>query len=139
MTCDLLVIGAASPGERRPARGRGGRPSVVVVEKDSRLGGSGALSAGILWTAPDRETLRRVCPRGDLELGGALVDDYDAAVERVRDAGVDVSERWEGQMGFGVAHRIDIACVARGGAGADRGGWADRVPHAATEPDRRRR
>ena len=100
----------------------------MVVEKDGRLGGSGALSAGILWTAPDRETLRRVCPRGDPELGGVLVDAYDAAVERVRDAGVDVSERWEGQMGFGVAHRIDIPAWLEACAGADRAGWADRVP-----------
>ena len=37
-----------------------------------------------------------------------LVDEYDGAVERVRAAGVEVSEGWTGQMGFGVAHRIDI-------------------------------
>jgi succinate dehydrogenase/fumarate reductase flavoprotein subunit len=33
------------------------------------------------------------------------------AVERVRDAGVAVSERWTGQMGFGVAHHVDIAAL----------------------------
>ena len=30
---------------------RGAR--VLVVEKGERLGGSGALSAGVLWTVPD--------------------------------------------------------------------------------------
>ena len=109
MTCDLLVIGGGIAGASAAARAAEAGANVVVVEKDDRLGGSGALSAGILWTAPDRETLRRVCPRGDPELGGVLVDEYDAVVERVRGAGVDVSERWHGQMGFGVAHRIDIA------------------------------
>jgi succinate dehydrogenase/fumarate reductase flavoprotein subunit len=108
VTCDLLVIGGGIAGASAAARAAEAGANVVVVEKDDRLGGSGALSAGILWTAPDRETLRRVCPRGDLELGGVLVDEYDAAVERVREAGVDVSERWYGQMGFGVAHRVDI-------------------------------
>lgn len=108
MTCDLLVIGGGVAGATAAAHAADAGAEVVVVEKDSRLGGSGALSAGILWTAPDRETLRRVCPRADSALGEVLVDGYDAAVERVRAAGVEVSERWDGQMGFGVAHRIDI-------------------------------
>jgi succinate dehydrogenase/fumarate reductase flavoprotein subunit len=109
VSCDLLVIGGGIAGAAAAARAAEAGADVVVIEKDSRLGGSGALSAGILWTAPDRETLARVCPRGDAELGGVLVDSYDDAVAGVRALGVEVSERWEGQMGFGVAHRIDIA------------------------------
>ena len=108
MSCDLLVIGGGVAGSSAAARAAALGADVAVVEKDDHLGGSGALSAGILWTAPDRETLRRVCPRSDQELGMALVDGYDETVEEVRAAGVAVSERWEGQMGFGVAHRIDI-------------------------------
>jgi succinate dehydrogenase/fumarate reductase flavoprotein subunit len=107
-SCDLLVIGGGVAGASAAARAAEAGADVVVVEKGEALGGSGALSAGILWTAPDHETLRRVCPRADAELGGVLVDGFDAAVERVRAAGVEVSERWEGQMGFGIAHRIDI-------------------------------
>jgi succinate dehydrogenase/fumarate reductase flavoprotein subunit len=105
---DLLVIGGGIAGTAAAAEAARLGASVTVVEKGERLGGSGALSAGILWTAPDRETLRRICPRGDPELGGVLVDGFEGAVERVRAEGVDVSERWFGQMGFGVAHRIDI-------------------------------
>jgi succinate dehydrogenase/fumarate reductase flavoprotein subunit len=81
---------------------------VVVLEKTSRLGGSAALSAGILWTSPDMATHRAVVPDGDQELGRALVEGLEPAVERVRAAGVEVSERWHGQMGFGVAYRADI-------------------------------
>jgi succinate dehydrogenase/fumarate reductase flavoprotein subunit len=105
---DLLVIGGGIAGSATAAHAAGLGASVRVIEKDDHLGGSGALSAGILWTAPDRETLRRICPRGDEELGMVLVDGFDEAVERVRAEGVDVSERWYGQMGFGVAHQIDI-------------------------------
>lgn len=108
MSCDLLVIGGGVAGTSAALRAVESGADVVVIEKDSRVGGSGALSAGILWTAPDRETLRRVCPRADGELGRVLVDEYDGAVEWVRSFGVEVSERWTGQMGFGVAHRIDI-------------------------------
>jgi succinate dehydrogenase/fumarate reductase flavoprotein subunit len=108
MTCDLLVIGGGVAGATAAAHAAESGADVMVVEKGSGLGGSGALSAGILWTAPDRETLRRVCPRADASLGGVLVDGFDDAVAMVRAAGVEVSERWEGQMGFGVAHRIDI-------------------------------
>ena len=139
MSCDLLVIGGGVAGASAAARAAEAGASVVVVEKGDRLGGSGALSAGILWTAPDRETLRRVCPRGDLELGGVLVDEYDAAVERVRRAGVEVSERWQGQMGFGVAHRIDIAGWLE--AARERIEEAGRIAfgHAADGADRRGR
>jgi succinate dehydrogenase/fumarate reductase flavoprotein subunit len=89
---------------RAAARGA----QVLVAEKGDRLGGSGALSAGILWTAPDLHTFAEVCPRGDRELGRALVEGFDGAVDLAREAGVEVSERWSGQMGFGVAVRIDV-------------------------------
>ena len=102
MKPDLLVIGGGVAGSAAAAHAAALGARVRVVEKDDHLGGSGALSAGILWTAPDRETLRRVCPRGDEELGMVLVDGFDGAVERVRAEGVEVSERclsepWKGQ------------------------------------------
>ena len=84
---------------------------VTVVEKSARPGGSAAMSAGIVWTAPDFQTLRRVVPGGDPALGRALIDGFWPAVERVRSAGVSVSDRWEGQMGFGSAVRVDIAAL----------------------------
>jgi succinate dehydrogenase/fumarate reductase flavoprotein subunit len=105
---DLLVVGGGVAGMAAAAHAAGHGARVTVLEKTERLGGSGALSAGIVWTAPDEETFRRVCPDGDPGLGRVLVEGFDAAVERVREAGVAVSERWTGQMGFGVAHRVDM-------------------------------
>ena len=108
MSCDLLVIGGGVAGSAAAAHAAERGASVVVVEASERLGGSGALSAGILWTAPDRGTVERVCPHADQRLSMRLVDGFDGAVESAREAGVEVSERWHGQMGYGVAHRIDI-------------------------------
>ncbi len=90
------------------ARAADAGAAVTVVEKGTRLGGSAAYAAGIFWTAPDFETLRRVVPAGDPVLGRALVDGFNPAVERIRSLGVAVSESWQGQMGFGVACRVDI-------------------------------
>jgi succinate dehydrogenase/fumarate reductase flavoprotein subunit len=124
VSVDLLVIGGGVAGTAAAAEATRLGASVILVEKGEGLGGSGALSAGILWTAPDRETLGRVCPHGDPELGGALVDGFDPAVERVRAEGVEVSERWSGQMGFGVAHRIDIHALLEA--------WRGRIEAAGT-------
>ena len=107
MTVDLLVAGGGIAGMAAAARAIELGLEVVVAEKGDEVGGSAALSAGIVWTAPDVETARRVAPEGDPALLQALVEGFDAAIERVRDAGVVVSERWSGQMGFGVAHHVD--------------------------------
>jgi len=111
MTVDLLVAGGGMAGMAAAARAIELGLEVVVAEKGDEVGGSAALSAGIVWTAPDVETARRVAPEGDPALLRALVEGFDAAIERVRDAGVVVSERWSGQMGFGVAHHVDLSSL----------------------------
>ena len=108
---DLLVAGGGIAGMAAAARAVELGLEVVVAEKGDEVGGSAALSAGIVWTAPDIETARRVAPEGDPALLGALVEGFDAAVGRLRDAGVAVSERWTGQMGFGVAHHVDVGAL----------------------------
>ncbi|HMI68914.1 MAG TPA: FAD-dependent oxidoreductase, partial [Solirubrobacteraceae bacterium] len=108
---DLLVAGGGIAGLAAAARAAELGLEVVVAEKGDAVGGSAALSAGIVWTAPDVETARRVAPEGDPALLRALVEGFDAAIARVRDAGVAVSERWTGQMGFGVAHHVDVAAL----------------------------
>jgi succinate dehydrogenase/fumarate reductase flavoprotein subunit len=108
---DLLVVGGGVAGMAAAAHAAARGARVTVVEKTNGLGGSSALSAGIVWTAPDEATFRRVCPDGDPELGRTLVEGFDAAIERVREAGVPVSERWTGQMGFGVAHRVEMQAL----------------------------
>jgi succinate dehydrogenase/fumarate reductase flavoprotein subunit len=111
MKTDLLVIGGGMAGLAAAARAVELGLEVVVAEKGADVGGSAALSAGIVWTAPDLGTARRVAPEGDPALQRALVEGFDAAVQRVRAAGVAVSERWTGQMGFGIAHHVEIATL----------------------------
>jgi succinate dehydrogenase/fumarate reductase flavoprotein subunit len=108
LSAHLLVVGGGMAGLAAAAAATSAGARVTVVEKRSSLGGSAAMSAGIVWTAPDSETLRRVVPGGDPALGKALIDGFWPAVDWVRSAGVSVSERWEGQMGFGSAVRVDV-------------------------------
>lgn len=108
MTPNLLVLGGGMTGLAAAAAAAQAGAGVTVVEKGARPGGSAAMSAGIVWTAPDFETLRGVVPGGDPALGRALIDGFWPAVDRLRSTGVLVSERWEGQMGFGSAVRVDI-------------------------------
>src|SRR4029077_6890319 len=108
---DLLVIGGGMAGLAAAAAAAEAGAGVTVVEKSRKVGGAGAMSAGIVWTAPDYETLRRVVPGGDPALGQALIDGFWPAVEWVRASGVPVSERWEGQMGFGSAVRVEMAAL----------------------------
>jgi succinate dehydrogenase/fumarate reductase flavoprotein subunit len=119
MKCDLLVLGGGMAGLAAATRAAEMGGSVIVAEKGPYLGGSAALSAGILWTAPDAETMHRVVPGGDPALGTALAEGFEAAVEWIRSIGVFVSERWEGQMGFGRAVHVDIAALFEK--------WRDRI------------
>jgi succinate dehydrogenase/fumarate reductase flavoprotein subunit len=104
----LLVVGGGMAGMAAAAAATAAGARVTVIEKRSTPGGSAAMSAGIVWTAPDFETLRRVVPGGDPALGRALIDGFWPAVDWIRSTGVSVSERWEGQMGFGSAVRVDV-------------------------------
>jgi glycine/D-amino acid oxidase-like deaminating enzyme len=87
MTVDLLIVGGGMAGLAAPARAVELGLDVVVAEKGDEVGGSAALSAGIVWTATDPETARRVAPEGDPPLQQALVDGFDRAIERVRATG----------------------------------------------------
>jgi succinate dehydrogenase/fumarate reductase flavoprotein subunit len=108
---NLLVIGGGMAGLAAAVAAVDAGATVTVVEKSARLGGSAAMSAGIVWTAPDFKTLREVVPGGDPALGQALIDGFWPAVDRIKSTGVSVSERWEGQMGFGSAVRVDIPAL----------------------------
>ena len=108
---DVLVLGAGMAGLAAAAVAAAAGARVLAVEKGPRPGGSAALSAGIFWTAPDGEALRRRVPLGDPALGRAVVVAYPAAVEAVRAAGVTVSEPFHGVMGFGVGHKVDLPAL----------------------------
>lgn len=105
---DLIVVGAGAAGLAAANRAvdLGGR--VLLLEKGLAAGGSAALSAGILWTAPNLEVLRRVQPDGDPVLGPLVVEGYEQAVQDVREAGVAVSDEWLDHLEWGRACKIDI-------------------------------
>jgi glycine/D-amino acid oxidase-like deaminating enzyme len=81
---DLLVAGGGMAGMAAAARAIELGLDVVVVEKGDAVGGSAALSAGIVWTAPDVETACRIAPDGDPALLRALVEGFEPAVTRIR-------------------------------------------------------
>ena len=105
---DLVIVGGGQAGLAAGAAAVERGLSVVVLEKTGSFGGSAALSAGILWTAPDVETMRAILPEGDPELGRVLAEGFEPAVDWVRRAGVPLSERWSEHLGFGHAYRVDI-------------------------------
>jgi hypothetical protein len=106
---DLVVVGAGAAGLAAASRAvdLGGR--VLLLEKGSQVGGSAALSAGILWTAPDLEVARRIQPDGDPVLTRLVVEGYEQAVADVRAAGTSVSPEWLDHLEWGRACKIDIA------------------------------
>jgi succinate dehydrogenase/fumarate reductase flavoprotein subunit len=120
---DLVVVGAGAAGLAAANRAvdLGGR--VLVLEKGPEVGGSAALSAGILWTAPTVEVGRRIQPDGDPLLTRLVVEGYQQAVADVRAAGVTVSPEWLDHLEWGRACKIDIAGLfARWSAKVERSG-----------------
>ncbi|WP_408255363.1 FAD-binding protein [Paraburkholderia phytofirmans] len=67
--------------------------SVLVVEKQSEIGGSARLSGGGFWSAEDYQTLRAVNPLGEAALARALIAGYDAAADFISSLGADISAR----------------------------------------------
>lgn len=102
---DLLVIGAGMAGLTAAAKAAREGRRVLVVEVADDVGGS-ARYAGYVWTAPSREVMDRVNPRGDDALKHALVDRFSAGVDWIRSTGVDVMDPVP-ILGFGRGHQFD--------------------------------
>lgn len=102
---DLLVIGAGMAGLTAAARAARDGRRVVVVEVGDDVGGS-ARFAGYAWTAPSREVMDEVNPRGDVGLRHALVDRFTDAVAWIRSVGVDAQDAVP-VLGFGSGHQFD--------------------------------
>ena len=105
---DLVVVGAGAAGLATANRAVDLGARVLLLDKADAVGGSAALSAGILWTAPDREVLDRIQPDADPVLGPLVVEGYEQAVADVRDAGADVSDEWLDHLEWGRACKVDI-------------------------------
>lgn len=118
---DLLVIGAGMAGLTAAAKATREGRRVLAVEISDDVGGS-ARFAGYAWTAPSREVMDAVNPRGDETLRNALVDRFADGVEWIRSVGVEAKDAVP-VLGFGRGHQFDTnqyvdACrrlVAEGG------------------------
>jgi succinate dehydrogenase/fumarate reductase flavoprotein subunit len=109
--CDLLVIGAGMAGLSAAGWAAAAGAKVIVVERAGEIGGSAALSGGVLWTAtsPGRMQLHG---GGDPALGDVILDLYPVALDWLRERDVDVGPTMASLHGLG--HQIDIAAHLQG-------------------------
>jgi succinate dehydrogenase/fumarate reductase flavoprotein subunit len=88
LDADLLVIGGGAAGLSAAATAAREGAHVIVLERDEEIGGSAALSAGWLWSAPTLGVFREENPLGSVELGKVLIEDFPSALEWVSSLGV---------------------------------------------------
>jgi succinate dehydrogenase/fumarate reductase flavoprotein subunit len=88
---DVLVIGGGMAGLVAALQAQALGARVTVLEKGPAVGGSLALSGGTIWCARTVEDLRRLVPRGDPELGAALVADFEPGIAWLRDLGATLT------------------------------------------------
>jgi succinate dehydrogenase/fumarate reductase flavoprotein subunit len=106
---DLLVLGGGMGGLAAAARASELGAVAGVVEKQATLGGSAALSAGMLWAPRSYDELRERIPDGDARLGRAYVDGFAEAAEALLATGVERSAPIDGTyFGFGAGWQIDV-------------------------------
>jgi succinate dehydrogenase/fumarate reductase flavoprotein subunit len=74
MTYDAVIVGAGLAGMTAAAAASEHGAKVLVVERAPTIGGSAAISGGYVWTAIDRESLRRE-DSGEFQLHGHIVVD----------------------------------------------------------------
>jgi succinate dehydrogenase/fumarate reductase flavoprotein subunit len=109
---DVVVVGSGVSGSSAALHATLAGARVILVEKSASPGGSAALSAGMFWTAPDRESYNRRIPLGKPDHGTALVNDYEEAVEELRQMGVRVAEEpTRDIMTFGIGYSTDIHAI----------------------------
>lgn len=116
---DVIIVGGGIGGLTAAERAIELGQRVLVLEKLDRPGGSAAMSAGILWTAPNEEVLAEVLPGRNPELCSIVVSSFDRIKNYVAATGVAVSPEWHDHLGWGRACKIDV------GALIDL--WADRI------------
>ncbi|GAA5035724.1 FAD-dependent oxidoreductase [Microbacterium fluvii] len=106
---DVVVVGSGIAGSAAAVAAARAGARVALVEKSETFGGSAALSAGMLWTAPDFDAYERRIPLGDKALGRKLVDDFPRAIDELRQTGLRVAdEPTTDIMTFGIGYSCDI-------------------------------
>lgn len=90
---DLLVIGAGMAGLTAAGAAAQQGAEVLVVEKGPEVGGSAALSGGLLWSFDTFATLASEIPLADPTLGRTAVECFPRLVDWVKSLHIDVADR----------------------------------------------
>lgn len=101
-SADVVVVGAGMGGLVAALAAQEDGARVLLVEKAPQPGGTMAISGGYVWTVPTLEAYLTVVPHGDPALGRMLVEDFEDAVEWLREHGGRLGPRREGIFG----HRV---------------------------------
>jgi succinate dehydrogenase/fumarate reductase flavoprotein subunit len=123
---DVIVIGGGMAGLTAALAAAEAGGDVLVLESEPTVGGSMAISGGLIWGPGSYELARQWIPRGNPELQRIFVDELDQA--------------WSWYEGHGLPLDPPVACLkdrmgrgrlmGAGGPGA-RGPWADTLLDAA--------
>ncbi|CAI7590602.1 unnamed protein product [Penicillium bialowiezense] len=105
---DVLVCGGGMSGMACAAFAADSGAKVLVVEKQSEIGGSSNYSAGMFWAPQTYHKLRDWVPQGDPELQKAWLSDYLPAVQWMRENGVPMADRFNGIMTIGIGFPVNI-------------------------------
>src|SRR5918999_152777 len=76
---EVIVVGGGMAGLTAALAAGEAGGDVLVLESESSVGGSMALSGGLIWSPATFELARRWIPRGDAELQRVLVDELEDA------------------------------------------------------------
>ncbi|KAL3460070.1 FAD binding domain-containing protein [Aspergillus heterothallicus] len=105
---DVLVCGGGMSGMACASFAAQSGARVLVVEKQSTIGGSSNFSAGMFWGPQTYEKLRSWVPDGNPQLQRAWIDDYLRAVQWMRENQVPTAPRFDGIMTIGIGFPIKI-------------------------------
>ena len=111
-TFDLVVIGGGMAGLTAGAAAARGGAKVAVLERGFTLGGSSALSVGVVWMASTVDTFRLENPLGDPGVAEAVVEGFPDALAWIQNLGVKTSPSIT-LYEFGRGAEIDILTYHR--------------------------
>ncbi len=111
LECDLLVLGSGMAGLSAAAWAAERGARVAVVEKAAAIGGSAALSGGMLWTATSPRRMR-LHGGGQEALGQVVLENYPVALQWLRARDIAISDAMSSLHGRG--YQVDIIAHLRG-------------------------
>src|ERR1044072_7165177 len=117
---DVIVVGGGMAGVAAALAAGEGGADVLVLESEPTVGGSMALSGGLIWAPASCELARRWVPRGNPELQRMRVDEMEPAWDWLEAHGLPLDPAvpcLKDRMGRG-------RLMAAGGPGT-RGPWAE--------------